>query len=374
MQIKSLSPPPVLRPKAKVNSSATPLPRKVQASTSGGSTIGSPGASIIRAPSPSKIAQLRAAPAVSTPQTVKARLTPRPNEAPRSTQPETRQRALTTTPSDPALSVRFSARRNSGSSQTSRSELRSHSPLAAHRLRATASEENGSVSPQAPIRVKSKISRLAEPHVQQPLTPPNTVNRQTHGRVPSVGSLSPISTAIPTSSYTLPNTPVSSDRARFATTREQYTHKSPPIQPFPSNDDLSVRYGGYSPQVKVDPATIPLPPQSPPTSTLSFSSRSSASRSSVYDTQNSTPSRSTAPTVHSRVNGHGPVPNQSLSLLLDIAASEAEGEISSRDVSHRSDEDTLDDDKAQDSFEQEDSEDSYRKRRAAAKSNRKVHF
>jgi len=83
------------------------------------------------------------------------------------------------------------------------------------------------------------------------------------------------------------------------------------FQPFHASDDNSVTYAAYSaPSSKgsvviVDPAQIPLPPQSPPTSTLSFSSRSSASRSSVsYETQNSSEaSRSTAPTLNSRVNG-----------------------------------------------------------------------
>ena len=65
-------------------------------------------------------------------------------------------------------------------------------------------------------------------------------------------------------------------------------------------DDSSIAYPSSGPG-RVDPTQIPLPPQSPQLSAVSFSSRSSAS----YESRNSDSSGSTAPTLnHHRFNGH----------------------------------------------------------------------
>lgn len=169
---------------------------------------------------------------------------------------------------------------------------------------------------------------------------------------PFSGSLSPTS---PSAGSTTINNPAG--KPRFATTRQaQSTQKQPQHQRIPSYqpfvaDDLDVTYHSnnslntntlnatsvngiaknstnsnngsisthpYIPSLtaKVDPAMIALPPQSPPTSTLSFSS--SASRSSLsFDTLGSSgvsrASGGTAPTYSSsKVNGYSN-PNSTLS-------------------------------------------------------------
>ncbi|TCD65433.1 hypothetical protein EIP91_002689 [Steccherinum ochraceum] len=348
----SLSPPPILRPKAKVNSSATPQPRRpsasnIRATVSASATVTSP-----RAPSPFKPTQSRAerndlssSPALSQFKAKVVTSSPRPRSViGGGTSPESRQRALTsaTGRSEPPTSRR--PRRGSASSTLTAplapSIHRGHvsSPSSSSKLNPSASpNENGSpsssstpgTSAKSLIRVKSKISSLADsrPHSPSSLPPSpllpsrplaSHINRT--ARVPSISNIkvtpplapSPVVNSPPGSGPTSPTSPTSSvSGQRYATTRETHSSKPHIFQSFQANDDNAVSYSAYTAPprkgsvIVVDPASVPLPPQSPPTSTLSFSSRSSASRSSVsYETQNSSEaSRSTAPTLHSRVNG-----------------------------------------------------------------------
>ena len=146
------------------------------------------------------------------------------------------------------------------------------------------------------------------------------------------------------------------------------------FQSFVPNDDTAIDYGAgaYTKGgARVDPAAIPLPPQSPPISAVSFSSRSSASRSSVsYETQDSGGSRSTAPTLHSNVNGNGHARQGSKSSQprKSVDGLGIHSEPMSRDPSMSEVE--LSDDDAH--HHDADGEDEERKMKAAAKSNRKV--
>ena len=155
-------------------------------------------------------------------------------------------------------------------------------------------------------------------------------------------------------------------------TREAPIPKIAPLTPSPPRDDGVVNYSAHALPLKVDPTTIPLPPYSPPVSTVSFSSRSSVSRSSAsYDTHSSELSGSTAPNLHSRLNGVGHARARSSIDGLGIQVSplsisrEPSREVSPPISSHGSDDDhDLHDDVV--------NEDPERKRRNEAKSNRKV--
>ncbi|KAH9849235.1 hypothetical protein C2E23DRAFT_395092 [Lenzites betulinus] len=300
----SLSPPPI-RPKAKVNSSANIQTRKAPSVISPSPSVRTPTSTFpTRAPSPFKPTQTRnqnGSPAASA---AKARIGARINGAnSTSPLPEHRQRALTS--ATPGTSSYVRARTGSTSSHLlsspSHTEMSSASSPArsALSLQIDETSSSGSTAPKSPananVRVKSKITRAASPGVHSPPTLPSsvrTINSANHS--PSSANSSP------------------SGQGRFATTREASRPHSyqPPksYQAFVPNDDLAVRYGAnHNVAAKVDPATVPLPPQSPPVSTVSFSSRSSASRSSAsYESQESGASQSsTAPTVHSHVNGYG---------------------------------------------------------------------
>ncbi|CCM04460.1 uncharacterized protein FIBRA_06640 [Fibroporia radiculosa] len=375
-QVSAASPPTIMKPKAKVNSSATAATRRAPRSMSPAGATRSSGMPTSRAPSPFKQVYSSPSHSPSTPSFLKARVTTRnSNSQTSSTVTETRQRALTTVPSDSALSARARQRRGSVSSNLSHATSPTHSEPHV-RGPSSPAEENGSAMSgvgRGVIRVKSKVSKVAETNAQTPssvtLSPSLPSNRQPHARVPSLSLTAPL---LPAKVNTSPIA-TSAQHHRFATTRENTTHRPHTYQPFPSNDDLAVNYGGYPAPVKVDPTTIPLPPQSPPMSTVSLSSRSSASRSSVsYDTQHSEISRSTAPTVHSRLNGHTNIrhPEQvsSPQVSLDGLGIHTElisGEASSSETSwsgdgmdlHASNEDTNDPD---------------RKLKDEAKSNRKI--
>lgn len=300
----------MIRPKAKVSSGATLVTRKAP-STISTTPVNRNSGIPARSSSPFKQVQSGPTQTTSPSNAVKARLTPRPHTAQSAhPAPELRQRALTTIPSDSALSARTKPRRGSVSSHvTSPSHLDLHTP-ASSRLGASPTEEHGSPTSSVGkglVRVKSKVSRGAESSPQPPSSvsssPPFPTNG--HSRIPSIPSISlapPLHPANVNAPLAATASPL--HHHRFATTRESHTHRPHHFDTFSSNDDLTIKYSGYTVAAKVDPAAIPLPPHSPPMSALSFSSRSSASRSSVsYETQTSEVSRSTAPTVHSRVNG-----------------------------------------------------------------------
>ncbi|KAI0828873.1 hypothetical protein BC628DRAFT_1174581 [Trametes gibbosa] len=318
----SLSPPPI-RPKAKVNSSATIQPRKAPSVLSPPPSARAPTSTFpARAPSPFKPTQTRHQNGSPAGSAAKARLGARVNGAnSTSPLPEHRQRALTS--ATPGTSSYVRTRTGSTSSHLlsspSHTELSSPSSPARSTLSLQVDETSSFVStaPRSPatanVRVKAKITRAASPGVHSPPTLPSSVrNANRPARVPSISNLSLSPPLLPSSANHSPSSATSSPsgQARFATTREISRPQSyqPPksYQAFVPNDDLAVRYGAnYNVAAKVDPATVPLPPQSPPVSTVSFSSRSSASRSSAsYESQESGASRSsTAPTLHSHING-----------------------------------------------------------------------
>ncbi|KZT73335.1 hypothetical protein DAEQUDRAFT_721936 [Daedalea quercina L-15889] len=303
--------PPVIKPKAKINSSATVVSRKVQAPKLASPAPSARGPPSARAPSPFKPAHaglLHSTSATSV-SSVKARITARPtSQQSPTTGPDARQRSLTTVPSDSALSCRgfgMRPRRGSISSHTSLSASPTHVEFRAqsNKSLASPSEENGSpfsAATKGITRVKSKASSVAgnSPHT----SPPASTKPTGHARGLSIQSISLAAPLLPadinaSSILTSPHPP-----STPGGDGPIHRHAYQPLTPF---DDVVAKYSNYSVTAKVDPAAIPLPPQSPPMSTISFSSRSSASRSSVsYDTHGTEASRSTAPTVHSRLNGH----------------------------------------------------------------------
>ncbi|KAH9932029.1 uncharacterized protein BXZ73DRAFT_101404 [Epithele typhae] len=376
----SLSPPPI-RPKAKVNSSATIQTRKV-----GGIVTVSPSVrnspALPRPTSPFKPPSRVGNATPVNGAAVKARLTPRPNgNTATSPLSETRQRALT---AGIPGSSNFSRQRriSTSSAQLLGSASARSSPS---RPPASLPDENTPASNVGGVRVKAKISRVADPSSNKsPPLPasPHLTNRP--ARVPSISNLS-LSPPI-TPSTSAGHSPSSAGAfspiipaPRFGSTRETKHQSFQPIaqafQRFSPNDDSAVNYGITHNKfaAKVDPLQIPLPPLSPPTSTLSFSSRSSASLSS-HDTRDSAASRSTAPTLHSTMNGkghartgsHASQPRSSLDGLgMRSDPMSREVSINSEQYSDENDED--------DSFSDDHVVvDEERKMKAEAKSNRKI--
>lgn len=142
-------------------------------------------------------------------------------------------------------------------------------------------------SPASSPRITAKLSGRPKHDGAPPLPPNSSLRAQTHrARVPSISS-NASSSAASAALYTNAN-----GASRYPAPRG-----SPPssahhyYQPFPRDEP---RTNG----ARVDPTTIPLPPHSPPTSTVSFSSRSSLSGpSSVsYATESGT-SQLSAPLV-----------------------------------------------------------------------------
>ncbi|RDX51152.1 hypothetical protein OH76DRAFT_1379619 [Lentinus brumalis] len=387
----SLSPPPV-RLKAKVNSSATIRTGKpVQVASTPPSVRGS--SAPTRAPSPFKPPHSRIANSspVAGP-AVKARLTARPNGN-NSTSPllESRQRAFTSGTPPQASFVR--QRRGSVSSNLLISPARSEisvgsspgrSPLSLH------PDENipsPTQSANVSVRVKAKVSRVVEPGVHSPPSLPSSPrlgNRP--ARVPSISNISLSPPMMASNSGHSPSSASSPSAPplRFGSTRETKHRSFQPLpkgfQAFTPNDDTAIDYGGSARGLgaKVDPVAVPLPPQSPPGSVVSFSSRSSASRSSVsFETQDSGISRSTAPTLHSHVNGNGHIPQGSHSSQ-PRASIDGLGFHSApvaREASSMSDpeSDEFDGDGHHDASDgDDDDDDEERKIKAAAKSSRKI--
>ncbi|KAF8899061.1 hypothetical protein BD779DRAFT_1486819 [Infundibulicybe gibba] len=149
-----------------------------------------------------------------------------------------------------------------------------------------------SSTPEPTLKIKAKVSGVAKVNgdslspCPSPTLPTHQLTRLT--RAPSISSNISVNSGRPPSPATYPITTATpaANPHRFATARP-----SPPttshhyFRPFSqSRDDSHLSYGG-SPVAKVDPLAIPLPPQSPPTSALSFSSKSSVSRSSVSCTE-----------------------------------------------------------------------------------------
>ena len=155
-------------------------------------------------------------------------------------------------------------------------------------------DREGATSPV--MRIRSKVTTIAKSQsefITRTISPPlhpSTRPTSSHARSPSMTSLStsspihqiyPITTASP-----------AANPHRFTQSRPPLMVRNPPST-FQSLSPLSDRPPrlGNDIVAKVDPVFIPLPPHSPPTSALSFSSRSSLSHSSASQTAGSTDSR-----------------------------------------------------------------------------------
>ncbi|KAK7695054.1 hypothetical protein QCA50_002243 [Cerrena zonata] len=314
----SLSPPPVIRAKAKVNSSANVGARKVGpgVSTPGATAKVTAGSSISRAPSPFKPSNTQVNANSPSVPTFKAKISSssRPHSVISGGSSDSRPRALTSTSNVnlPVPSVQNRRRGSFSSTLTAPPATRGHLSSPSQSKISVSSSEQSSPNGigKTVVRVKSKVTRLAEHSsgisASLPPSPSLPARYGPHAISTATKFTPPLPSTIPAPIST-PSSPTSVYH-RFATTREVHTPKHANIfQPFSSRDDQAVSY--ISNNGKVDPVSIPLPSQSPPGSTLSFSSRSSASRSSVSagsDARHSSGSSITAPTPHSNVNGASP--------------------------------------------------------------------
>ncbi|KAF7799226.1 hypothetical protein EIP86_010458 [Pleurotus ostreatoroseus] len=366
----------VSRPKSKVNSSATITARKAVPSPSAtnlsfGTRANSSGP---RAPSPFKPSSTQSAPgapAVRAKVSGVARSNVSSNTAGPSL-PELRQRAITTANAESSSRPTHRARTGSISSHVSATSSPAHTPR--HTALSPPQSDDGSsvLSANGAVRVRSKVSHLAE-HASsstQSLPPSPSYARQTHtrpARVPSISNLSlspPVAGARAQGAASPTLSPLGHQRA--STTRDPSPPKLSPFRPHQPRDDLALNYIKPSP-LRVDPAQIPLPPQSPPSSTVSFSSRSSTSRSSAsQDTHASDSSRSTAPTLSTRpANGFKHMRSRSSIDGLGIQLSPLSREPSTQETSDDDIEDRIEEDGKP-------GNNADRKLRDEAKSNRKI--
>ncbi|KAH8997559.1 hypothetical protein EDB92DRAFT_1443216 [Lactarius akahatsu] len=272
-----------------------------------------------------------------------------------------RQRSLTSTAE--ASSAR--ARRGSGSFQpTPSSSTSPHLPL----------DGPSSTPTSPPIRVKAKVSSFAKSNGSSvppiplnslhPSSPPYATTRpiETRPRAPSVIDFggfvstpsSPTTSAAPLAIHPITTATSAANPHRYVSRINQTMTRFQSLSP-PSTRDLDNDLH-FRVAPKVDPAAIPLPPQSPPVSTLSFSSQSS------QNTQGSCVSGSTAPTPSSQFLSTALISGEQGSPTLSSdSVPEASGEPSYPNPSRRS----LGSPTAY-------PEDSDRKIRAEAKSNRKI--
>ncbi|KAH7930924.1 hypothetical protein BV22DRAFT_1115753 [Leucogyrophana mollusca] len=387
-QPTSLSPPPGFRPKAKVNSSATI--RNVASASSLKPNNGS-AYNISRPNSPLK--QVRASPSEPVPP-VKARITARPSsksaaahvQSP-STNSESRQRSLTTVSSNLHVKV-AEDRPRSGSvalhHALSTSALRTPSPPVSQASplseRSFAGSEHSGASHVGPIKVKAKVSGLAKSSYTDnasslSLSPPWATTRPIHtrARAPSVSSSfsvnpSPAATNSESPFYPITTAAPAANPHRYVPPRRAPSPSYRHYQPFAGSDALSASYTRHAVVPKVDPAKIPLPPQSPPISALSLSSRSSISRSSLsFSADNAADSKVSVSTV-----GSHPIMDRT-----DIRDTgyRPEGENQASNIIPPS-RDNIHVDNKPPSYEREsddgDSDGSGHKARAKAKSNRKI--
>ena len=301
---------------------------------------------------------------------------------------EGRQRALTTTPADLSTGP---GRSRSASITSKVSSQVSVSPVVAPVHGVQTPPKLGVITNTAGnthagsaighVRVKSKVSQVVEQSIHIPRSAPTSPSfppSNRPARVPSISNLSlspPLSHAPPPRTTIINNSNYTSLHQRYSTTGQLHSPKERQARSATPHDDSVVSYTSQSHPAKVDPTSIPLPPLSPPTSTLSFSSRSSTSKSSSGETRHSEFSGSTAPTLHSRLNGndHSDVGRHSRSsstadgLGIQVAPSLILRELSKDGVSFAGGSDD-----GHDSHDDADHIDSERKRRNEAKSNRKV--
>lgn len=369
-----------MRPKAKVNSSAM-IARKASGSSSVASTSRiTVGNSMSRPTSPFKSTTVRSNLGLTPASAVKARVTAHtPSKSTDNvstpSSPESRQRALTAIASDASRSNHDRRRRGSfslhhtySSSSLNTSNIFVVSPVTSSPNRSPV-VDNPQTGPGA-FKIKSKISGLAKsPADNVSSLSPSPSTRPTHSRTraPSISS-SVITKSISASPsapdqqfYPITTAVRAASPYRFATSKYSPPTNHHHYRPFLPNDEQPGNYNKPSLGAKVDPAAIPLPPLSPPTSALSFSSHSSLSYTST-----STDSHRSISTIGSRVNPQARGHKRELSIQ-STSDDPANGVIPKMDVSVLSD--SVDGDGEETDGESGGSE---RKVKAEAKSNRKV--
>ncbi|TFK41844.1 hypothetical protein BDQ12DRAFT_645116 [Crucibulum laeve] len=169
-------------------------------------------------------------------------------------------------------------------------------------------------SDHPPVRVKAKVSGMARYASESPAGSANSPSHlstrldNVRVRAPSISSGVSVQSSPPSSSphtfYPITTATPAANPHRFAPSRPGSSSRgntnSNHFQGFNQSydDDARIHQGRLNATAKVDPAFIPLPPHSPPTSALSFSSHSSVSRSSVSYGAESAASQSSMPTTH----------------------------------------------------------------------------
>lgn len=159
--------------------------------------------------------------------------------------------------------------------------------------------------PLVPIKVKSKVTGVVKAMSTNPgdaisrsLSPPYATTRPIHARAraPSItSSFSPIDPP-PSSFYPITTASPAANPHRYTPRRAQspvhfYTPPTLSSEPHPARRSLLAP--------KVDPASVPLPPHSPPISALSLSSKSSLSRTSTsLDTDQTTDNQTSTIVSH----------------------------------------------------------------------------
>ncbi|KAH7886054.1 hypothetical protein F5I97DRAFT_1191395 [Phlebopus sp. FC_14] len=291
---------PHFRPKAKVNSSATV--RKLSSSSSLATALSNDVASpsVSRPASPFKSSRTVTSAGTTQP---KARITARPTSKSGSSQPPTsdsRQRSLTTVSSK--LKLQHSEDRPRSGSVTlhhalSTSDLKpSSSPVGPQPSplsdRSFGDSDQARSPLLAPAKIRSKVTGLAKPTNSgdpsaRSTSPPWATTRPIHprARAPSITSNFPFNDS-PTPShspvlYPITTTTPAANPHRYAVARRAHSPFCD-YQSFNTSSEASVDSVRRAPlATKVDPTSIPLPPQSPPVSAISLSSKSSISRTSV---------------------------------------------------------------------------------------------
>lgn len=316
--VSPFRPPPaesstVIRPKAKVNSSATPLGRK---STTASSVVSSaprtrptsparpthgngprpgPSHSVVDGPvskpksvlSPHVLSRQRSLTSADGPFTKRTQRTDsgtlHPQDIPSIFSPDpsdpTKRPSTPTTASTPSV-VRVKAR---VSGLATKAPLSVPSSPSSHSSFSAVPPYATTRSPQHRPRAPSITSALS---IKVPPSSPPSVASAASG-----APWGPITTAAPAANphrYAPPQ-PVAHRYNPLSYGHKDANH----------SNDRDAQYVHVTP--KVDPTAIPLPPLSPPTSSVSFSSRSS--HSSLSQGTQSSLSRSTAPTLNSHVNG-----------------------------------------------------------------------
>ncbi|KAG7099667.1 hypothetical protein E1B28_001492 [Marasmius oreades] len=325
--VKALSSSPslsTLRPKAKVNTIATPRSTKAKSvvSVSPASNISSP---LLRPSSPSKTQRPITSPQAGQPRirAIRTNFTPQVSRSTPGTPIITSVDPIDDTVTAPRYGMNAGINR---SPQLSDRDGLFYSELSSNESSLLTDNQS---DPPPLKKIKSKVSRVARPasaasdSLSPPLGPsyPSSKPGTPRARASSISSgvslNSPRTKPPPITSspaaktnynfYPITTATPAANPHRFASTRASPPPLSHQYQPFSSpttRDDVNVNYDNHnhlkhrqSISTIVDPTCVPLPPHSPPASALSFSSRSSASasRSSV-----SAASQSSAPSHHTQ--------------------------------------------------------------------------